>query len=98
MAMLLAADGAGEDAAVRLNRDADVPRTFVHAGGLLAQLGQDFGGTAQVAAGGALTHEFAYDTKGAPLSLPREAHLFDEEYYPLGTTLPGALPGEPRTR
>ncbi|HKQ06490.1 MAG TPA: PIG-L family deacetylase [Blastocatellia bacterium] len=49
----------------------------------------------QVVAGGALTHEFTYDTKGAPLSLPREAHLFDEEYYPLGTTLPGALPGEP---
>lgn len=49
----------------------------------------------QVVAGGALTHEFTYDTKGAPLSLSREAHLFDEEYYPLGTTLPGALPGEP---
>src|SRR5581483_10399242 len=49
----------------------------------------------QVIAGGALTHEFTYDSKDAPLSLPREAHLFDEEYYPLGTTLPGAQPAEP---
>ncbi|HJQ23827.1 MAG TPA: PIG-L family deacetylase [Blastocatellia bacterium] len=50
---------------------------------------------AQVAPSGSLTHEFVYDSKDAPLSLPREPHLFDEEYYPLGTTLPGAQPAEP---
>ncbi|MEN3333596.1 MAG: hypothetical protein V7641_2961, partial [Blastocatellia bacterium] len=50
---------------------------------------------AQVASGGVIVREFSYDTKAAPLTLPRDAHLFDEEYYPLGSTLPDAQPLEP---
>jgi LmbE family N-acetylglucosaminyl deacetylase len=50
---------------------------------------------AQVAPNGVLVREFAYDTKDAPLTLPHDAHLFDEEYYPLGSTLPDAQPVEP---
>ncbi|HKP13703.1 MAG TPA: hypothetical protein VJZ91_16400, partial [Blastocatellia bacterium] len=50
---------------------------------------------APVAPGGAIAREFAYETKDAPLSLPRDAHLFDEEFYPIGSTLPGAQPREP---
>lgn len=50
---------------------------------------------AQVAPGGVLAHEFSYDTKTAPLTLPGDAHLFNEEYYPLGSTLPDAQPLEP---
>lgn len=50
---------------------------------------------AQVAPGGVMFREFSYDTKAAPLTLPRDAHLFDEEYYPLGSTLPDAQPLEP---
>jgi LmbE family N-acetylglucosaminyl deacetylase len=53
------------------------------------------GEPAQVAPNGVLVREFSYDTKDAPLSLPLDAHLFDEEYYPLGSTLPGAQPGAP---
>src|SRR6201999_3204546 len=49
----------------------------------------------QVPAGGTLTHEFTYDTKAAPLTLPRIEHLPDEEFYPIGSTLPGAQPLEP---
>jgi LmbE family N-acetylglucosaminyl deacetylase len=50
---------------------------------------------AQVAPNSIAVREFSYDTKDAPLTLPRDAHLFDEEYYPLGSTLPNAQPAEP---
>lgn len=50
---------------------------------------------AQTAPGAALVREFSFDTKDAPLTLPQEAHLFDEEYYPFGSTLPEAQPREP---
>ena len=50
---------------------------------------------APVVANSIATREFAYDTKSAPLSLPHDAHLLDEEYYPLGSTLPNAQPAEP---
>jgi LmbE family N-acetylglucosaminyl deacetylase len=53
------------------------------------------GEPAQVAPDGVIVREFSYDTKDAPLSLPLDAHLFDDEYYPLGSTLPDAQPGEP---
>ncbi len=49
---------------------------------------------AQVAPNGSITQEFSYETKDAPLSLPHDAHLFDEEFYPFGSTLPGAQPRE----
>lgn len=42
-----------------------------------------------------LAQEVEYEIpKDAPVSIPRAAHLYDEEYYPLGTTLPGAQPLE----
>ncbi|HKP85411.1 MAG TPA: PIG-L family deacetylase [Blastocatellia bacterium] len=45
--------------------------------------------------GGTLSQEVEYEiAKDAPVTLPRAAHLYDEEYYPLGTTLPGAQPIE----
>ena len=50
---------------------------------------------AQVAPKGTLVREFSFDTKGAPLTLPQEARLFDEAAYLLGSALPGAQPDEP---
>ena len=49
---------------------------------------------AQVAPNGSITREFSYETKDAPLSLPHDGHSFDEEFYPFGSTLPGAQPRE----
>jgi len=50
---------------------------------------------AQIAPGSVMVREFSFDTKAAPLSLPLDAHLTDDEYYPLGSTLPNAQPAEP---
>jgi LmbE family N-acetylglucosaminyl deacetylase len=48
----------------------------------------------QVALNGSITQEFSYETKDAPLTLPTDARLFDEEFYPFGSTMPGAQPRE----
>lgn len=39
-----------------------------------------------------LDYEIAQD---APQTMPHSSHLFDEEYYAIGSTLPGAQPNEP---
>jgi len=41
-------------------------------------------------------HEFEYEIeKDAALTLPHSPHLYDEEYYAVGSSLPGAQAGEP---
>ena len=46
--------------------------------------------------GGVITKEFEYEiAKDAGVTLPSSAHLYDEDYYPVGSTLPGAQPGNP---
>jgi len=47
-------------------------------------------------AGGVASQQFEYEIpKDAPLTLPHSAHLYDEEYYSIGSTLAGAQPAEP---
>lgn len=49
-----------------------------------------------VGSGGGASQEFEYEiAKDATLTTPRSAHLYDNSYYPVGSTLPGAQPGEP---
>jgi LmbE family N-acetylglucosaminyl deacetylase len=48
----------------------------------------------QVGLNGSITRDFTFETKAAPISLPHDAHLFDEEAYAFGSTLPGAQPHE----
>lgn len=51
--------------------------------------------TIEIPAGGVAAHEMSYEiAKDAPLTLPRAGHLYDEEYYPLGSMLPNAQPAE----
>jgi LmbE family N-acetylglucosaminyl deacetylase len=51
--------------------------------------------TMEIPAGGVAAQEVSYEiAKDAPLTLPRADHLYDEEYYPLGSMLPGAQPAE----
>ena len=48
-----------------------------------------------VGAGGVVTRELEYETpKDAVFTLPHTAHLYDEEFYALGSSLPGAQPGD----
>lgn len=48
-----------------------------------------------VGAGGGATQELEYEiAKDAALTLPHSAHLYDEDYYAIGSTLPGAQPAE----
>ena len=48
-----------------------------------------------VGPGGGAIQEFEYDiAKVAGLTMPHSAHLYDEEYYSVGSTLPGAQPAE----
>lgn len=49
----------------------------------------------QITPGGTIVREMTYETKDAPLTLPRDSRLFNEEFYPIGSTLPGAQPREP---
>jgi len=47
-------------------------------------------------AGGVASQQFEYETpKDAALTVPHSAHLHDEEYYSIGSTLAGAQPAEP---
>jgi LmbE family N-acetylglucosaminyl deacetylase len=49
-----------------------------------------------VAPFGSASQEIEYEvSKDAALTLPRAGHLGDEQYYPMGSSLPGALPLEP---
>jgi LmbE family N-acetylglucosaminyl deacetylase len=49
-----------------------------------------------VGTGGVISKQLEYEIpKDAPLTLPESAHLSDEEYYPIGSALPGAQPAEP---
>ncbi len=44
---------------------------------------------------GSLSKEFEYEApKDAPSTLPRDAHLYDEQYYPIGSSLPAAVGDE----
>src|SRR5262249_739856 len=45
--------------------------------------------------GGQLAQAIEYDTKDALPSLPHVDHLYDEDYYALGSTLPGTQPSAP---
>jgi LmbE family N-acetylglucosaminyl deacetylase len=46
--------------------------------------------------GSAASQEFEYDIgKDASLTLPQASRLYDEEYYAIGSSLPGAQPAEP---
>jgi hypothetical protein len=46
--------------------------------------------------GRAVSTQFEYEVpKDAPLTLPASAHLYDEEYYAVGSALPGTQPIEP---
>ena len=46
--------------------------------------------------GGVVSQEFEYDVaKDMPRTLPAEAHLHDEDYYAIGSSLPGSQPPEP---
>ena len=48
-----------------------------------------------VGAGGVVTRELEYETpKDAVFTLPHTAHLYDEEFYAVGSSLPGAQPGD----
>lgn len=47
-------------------------------------------------AGDSVSREIEYEiAKDAALTLPHAAHLYDEEYYAIGSSLPGTQPGEP---
>ena len=49
-----------------------------------------------VGTGGIATKELEYEiAKEAALTLPHSAHLYDENYYSVGSTLPGAQPAAP---
>ena len=49
-----------------------------------------------VGAGGVATRELEYEIpKDAARTLPHSAHLYDEDYYSVGSTLPGAQPAAP---
>ncbi|MGA9772459.1 MAG: PIG-L family deacetylase [Blastocatellia bacterium] len=51
--------------------------------------------TMELPAGSVTVQEISYEiAKDAQPTLPRANHLYDEEYYPLGSTLPGAQPAE----
>lgn len=51
--------------------------------------------TTELPLSGVTAQELSYEiAKDAPITLPRADHLYDEEYYPLGSTLPGAQPAE----
>lgn len=51
--------------------------------------------TIGVGANGLASLEFEYDVaKDAELTLPHSAQLYDEEYFPVGSSLPGAHPAE----
>jgi LmbE family N-acetylglucosaminyl deacetylase len=46
--------------------------------------------------GNVASQEFEYEiVKGASLTLPHAGRLYDEEYYAIGSSLPGAQPAEP---
>jgi len=48
-----------------------------------------------VGPGGVLTREIAYEVpKDSALTLPRKEHLYDEEYFPIASSLPGTQPAE----
>jgi LmbE family N-acetylglucosaminyl deacetylase len=50
---------------------------------------------AGVATGSVVSQDFEYDiAKDAALTLPQAAHLYDQEFYAVGSSLPGAQPGE----
>ncbi len=49
-----------------------------------------------VGTGGVATKELEYEiAKDVALTLPHSAHLYDEDYYAVGSTLPGAQPAAP---
>ncbi len=49
-----------------------------------------------VATGAVVSQEFEYEiAKDALFSLSKAAHLYDEEFYAVGSSLPGAQPAEP---
>lgn len=49
-----------------------------------------------VGTGGIAIKEVEYEiAQDAALTLPHSAHLYDEEYYAIGSTLPGTQPAEP---
>lgn len=49
-----------------------------------------------VATGAVVSQEFEYQiAKDALFTLPRTTHLYDEEFYAVGSSLPGAQPAEP---
>ncbi|MEK6322517.1 MAG: PIG-L family deacetylase [Acidobacteriota bacterium] len=49
-----------------------------------------------IGTGGVATKEFEYEIpKDAAPTLPRSAHLYDEEYYAIGSALPGTQPADP---
>jgi LmbE family N-acetylglucosaminyl deacetylase len=48
----------------------------------------------EVAAGAVATEEIKYEAqKGIPLTIPHSAEIYKENYYPLGSALPGAVSG-----
>ena len=48
-----------------------------------------------VGPGGALAREIEYEIpKDSALTVPRKSHLYDEEYFPIASSLPGAQPAE----
>ncbi|HKA19858.1 MAG TPA: PIG-L family deacetylase [Blastocatellia bacterium] len=48
-----------------------------------------------VGPGGALTREIEYEIpKDSALTVPRKSHLYDEEYFPIASSLPGTQPAE----
>ncbi|HVF89676.1 MAG TPA: PIG-L family deacetylase [Blastocatellia bacterium] len=50
----------------------------------------------EVPPGGGIEKEFQYEVpKDAGATLPRSAHLYDENYYPVGSALPGTQMDEP---
>lgn len=49
-----------------------------------------------VATGAVVSRDFEYEiAKDAALTLPQAAHLYDQEFYAVGSSLPGAQPAEP---
>lgn len=49
-----------------------------------------------LATGSVVSQDFEYEIPvDAPFSLPRAAHLYDKEFYAVGSSLPGAQPAEP---
>jgi LmbE family N-acetylglucosaminyl deacetylase len=52
-------------------------------------------GVIGVGTGGVVTKELEYEIpKDAVLTLPHSVHLYDEDYYAVGSTLPGAQPAD----